>query len=123
MNPNGGLDRDTIERASRAAANQRHTFNADERATYVRAMVARVAEYKSQRKTIDEIKELLPEFVRDYKNLFEMITQPGGYNQQDLNIMLNMLQHMHRGSLSQHEASVIVGKRLYEKYGKKPSET
>jgi hypothetical protein len=120
MNPNGGLDRETIERASRAAANQRHTFNAADRATYVRSMVQRVAEYRAQRKTAEEIKELLPEFVRDYKNLFEMITSPDGYNQQDLAIMLNMLQHMHTGSLSQHEASVIVGKRLYERYGKQP---
>jgi hypothetical protein len=30
-----------------------------------------------------------------------------------------MLQHMDKGNLSQHEASVVVGKRLYEKYGRK----
>jgi hypothetical protein len=116
-NSASGLDPDTIMEASRQASQQRHTFNASERATYVKTMINRVEEYRRQRKSVDEIKELLPEFVRDYKHLFEMITSPEGYNQQDLNIMLNMLMHMHNGNLTQHDASVIVGKRLYEKYG------
>ena len=46
-----------------------------------------------------------------------MITSPSGYDKKNLDIMLTMLDHMGKGNLTQHDASVIVGKRLYEKYG------
>jgi hypothetical protein len=47
-----------------------------------------------------------------------MITSPNGFDTANLNIMLSMLDHMGNGNLTQHDASVIVGKRLYEKFGK-----
>jgi hypothetical protein len=82
-------------------------------------MVARVLEYRRERRTVDDIKELMPEFVEKYKHLFEMITAPEGFDQRNLDVMLAMLDRMGQGALSQHEASVIVGKRLFEKYGRK----
>jgi hypothetical protein len=81
-------------------------------------MVALTEEYTSQGMSIDDIKTRLPEFVEDYKHLFEMITAPQGYDKKNLEVMMAMLGHMKTGKLSQHDASVIVGKRLYEKYGK-----
>ena len=47
-----------------------------------------------------------------------MITDPAGFDEANLTTMLSMLEHMNKGNLSQHGASVIVGKRLYEKYGR-----
>jgi hypothetical protein len=99
--------------------NEPHNFNAAERAVYIRKMVACITKYMEENRSVEEIKSLLPEFHEQYKNLFEMITAPEGYDKNNLQIMLNMLDHMNTGSLSQHDASVIVGKRLYEKYGKK----
>lgn len=117
MSGQNPLDRESIEEASRRAANEPHQFDAADRARYVRAMIARVTEYMRDGKSVELIKEYVPEFVRDYQNLFEMITSPAGYDKRNLEIMLSMLDHMHSGRLSQHEASVIVGKRLYEKFG------
>ena len=111
------LDRQSYETAAREAAVKPHEFNAKDRAVYVRAMVTRTQEYLKERRTVDEIKELLPEFVRDYKHLFDMITDPAGYDASNLQVMLAMLDHMDSGNLTQHDASVIVGKRLYSKFG------
>lgn len=117
------IDRESYESAAKTAAQIPHQFNAKERAIYVRSMVATTIDYIRDRRTVDEIKELLPEFVRDYKHLFEVITDPAGYDASNLQIMLAMLDHMDSGNLTQHDASVIVGKRLYSKFGTKNTET
>ena len=111
------LDRESYESAAARAASEPLTFNANERATYVRAMVKRVLEYRRERKSVEEIKERLPEFAEEYKHLFEMITAPEGFDQRNLDVMLTMLDRMGQGSITQHQASVIVGKRLFDKYG------
>ena len=111
------LDRQSYENAAKEAMHKPHEFNAKDRAIYVRAMVTRTQEYVKERRSVDDIKELLPEFVRDYKHLFDMITDPAGYDASNLQVMLAMLDHMDSGNLTQHDASVIVGKRLYSKFG------
>jgi hypothetical protein len=100
------------------ASSETHAFNAKERADYINTMISCIKRYKNEGKTLEEIKELLPEFVEQYKSLFETLTNPAGYDESNLTTMLNMLKHMDKGDLSQHGASVIVGKRLYEKYGR-----
>lgn len=114
-----GLDKESVQSAVERAKAEVHTFNAKERVEYIRKMIACVEKYRNQNRSVEEIKQLLPEFYEQYKNLFEMLTAVEGYDQSNLNTMLAMLQHMDKGNLSQHEASVVVGKRLYEKYGKK----
>ena len=113
-----GLDKESVQNAVERAKMEAHTFNAKERVDYIRKMVACVDKYRAQNRSVEEIKGLLPEFYEQYKNLFEMVTAEEGYDESNLNTMLAMLQHMDKGNLSQHEASVVVGKRLYEKYGK-----
>ena len=115
--PVQGLDRETIEAASRRAQEEPLAFNPAERANYVKAMVLRTQEYMNQGMSIDDIKARLPEFAEGFKHLFEMITSPNGYDKKSLEVMMTMLGHMNNGKLSQHDASVIVGKRLYEKFG------
>ena len=112
------LNSESIEDASRRARSAPMEFNPKERSQYVRSMVARTIEYLREGKTADAIKERLPEFARDYTHLFEMITSPSGFDTKSLQVMLTMLEHMGNGNLSQHDASVIVGKRLYEQFGK-----
>jgi hypothetical protein len=114
-----GLDRESVQNAVERAKTELHTFNAKERVEYIRKMVACIHTYRSHNRSVEEIKGLLPEFYEQYKNLFEMVTAEEGYDESNLNTMLAMLQHMDKGNLSQHEASVVVGKRLYEKFGKK----
>ena len=98
------------------AANRPLDFEPKSRAQYVRDSIALVETYQAQRLSTEEIKEKVPTFARDYKNLFEMITQPGGYNKQSLKTMLAMLDRMGTGELTQHQASVIVGERLADTY-------
>ena len=117
--PSNPLDRENFQEASRRAAAEPHKFHAAERATYIRSMVERTKALLREGRSVEEIKQLLPEFVEYYQYLFEMITDPAGYDERNLQVMLSMLEHMHKGSLSQHDASVIVGKRLYEKYGRR----
>jgi len=116
----GTLNRENFETASRRAAQEPLAFNPNERSAYVKSMIELTLEHKRRGLTIPEIKEKVAEFAEKYENLFEMITSPSGYDKKNLDIMLTMLDHMGKGNLTQHDASVIVGKRLYEKYGGGP---
>lgn len=106
----------TFQESMAAAQTRGLDFPAAERASYVRAMVKCAIEYKEEGRSIAEIRERLPEFVRDYPNLFEMVTQEGGYDRNNLQTMLTMLERMGAGNLNQHQATVIVGQRLAQKY-------
>ena len=92
--PPPGLDRESIQSAVDRVKNEEHKFNAKERSIYVRNMVACTLKYKQQNRSVEEIKELLPEFVEQYKNLFETITDPNGFDENNLNTMFAMLEHM-----------------------------
>ena len=115
----GTLNRENFETASQRAAQEPLAFNPNERSAYVKSMIELTLEHKRRGLTIPEIKGKVAEFAEKYENLFEMITSPSGYDKKNLDIMLTMLDHMGKGNLTQHDASVIVGKRLYEKYGRK----
>ena len=111
-----GQDRRSDAERMEEAANRPLDFDPATRALYVRECVKQIEEYQAQGLNFDEIKTKVPTFARDYKNLFEMITNPRGYNKQDLKTMLAMLDRMGKGELSQHQASVIVGKRIADQY-------
>jgi len=110
------MDRRSDAERMAEAANRPLDFLPKERAQYVRDTIALIEKYQSEQLTTEQIKAKVPTFVRDYKNLFEMITMPGGYNKQSLKTMLVMLDKMGSGELTQHQASVIVGQRLADTY-------
>jgi hypothetical protein len=91
-------------------------FLPKERVAFVRSMVGTITGLRDQGKSIEELQEQFPEFAREYKNLFETITAPSGYDKQNLKIMLALMERMGDGQLSQHQASVIVGKKLADQY-------
>ena len=107
--------RSDVERMAEAA-NRPLDFQPKERAQYIRDSLDLIETYQQEGLSTEQIKEKVPTFVHDYKNLFEMVTQPGGYNKQSLKTMLTMLDRMGSGQLSQHQASVIVGQRLADTY-------
>jgi hypothetical protein len=112
------MERKSTREAMEEAKNRPLDFDPKERGKYVRSMIALVERFQSQGLLFDEIqaKPELKDFIRDYKNLFETITAPQGYDKQNLKVMLALLDRMGTGELSQHEASVIVGKRMADKY-------
>ena len=114
-------ERRNIREAISEAATQKHEFDANARATYIRDMIKDIEKYQAEGKNVDEIRQLMPTFFRDYKNLFEMVTSTNGYSKETLKTMLAMLDRMGSGDLTQHQASVIVGQRVAEKYIKTDS--
>lgn len=111
----------SFEQSLQEAENRPLDFPAAERAAYVRAMVARIKELQRAGRTANQIQELLPEFGRDYPQLFKMLTESEGADITMLNTMLGMLDRMGRGDLTPHQASVAVGQKLLQRYGGGPS--
>ncbi len=112
------MDRRSDAERMAEAANRPLNFEPKARAKYVRDSIDLIERCQANHMTLDEMKQVkdLELFIRDYKNLFEMVTQPGGYNKQSLKTMLAMLDRMGTGELTQHQASVIVGERLADTY-------
>lgn len=109
-------DRKNIRDAIAEAESTPLGFSPKERALFVRSMIVTITGLIEQGKPVDEIQQQFPEFARDYKNLFETITSPSGYDKQNLKVMLALMDRMGDGQLSQHQASVIVGKKLADQY-------
>ena len=109
----------SIEESIRDAQTRSLDFPATERAMYIKNMVNRLQELRAAGRSIPELKELLPEFHRDFPYLFEMITENPDFDQASLQTMIAMLERMGSGSLNHHDATVIVGQRLAAKYIKK----
>ena len=106
----------SLEDSLREAEVRPLDFPAAERAAYVRAMVTRTLQFKREGRSIEAIREALPEFARDYGHLFEMITGEDGFDTNHLNMMLTMLDRMGQGSLTHHQATTIVGDRTMKKF-------
>jgi hypothetical protein len=110
--PTGGP---SIEDSLREAETRSLDFPATERAIYIRAMVARTEEFKAAGKPLEYIKTQLPEFSRDYPHLFETVLQ-ADYDRNSLQTMLALMDRMGQGSMNHHQATLVVGKRLAQKY-------
>ena len=113
-----GVDRQSVEDAVREAEAKPLAFAPGARANYIRDMIRELNTLVNAGKTAEEIKVVpaLAKFAQDYPELFKKVIQ-----RQDLShlgIMLNALDKMEAGSLSQHQASILVGQRLVDKFVK-----
>ena len=113
-----GVDRQSVEDAVREAEAKPLGFAPGARANYVRDMIRDASALVSAGKTAEEIKALpaLAKFAQDYPELFKKVIQKQDLSH--LGVMLNALDKMEAGSLSQHEASILVGQRLVDKFVK-----
>jgi hypothetical protein len=111
-----GFNPDSIQEAAREAANAPTRFNATERSAMIRAHVSQIRRMVQEGKTVDQIKMVFPEFAKEYPNLLEMLTRPGGFDERSLSMMILMLDRMGSGNLSQHEASIKVGQHLLNRF-------
>jgi hypothetical protein len=109
------MQRQNTRQAMEEAANRPLDFDPKTRAQYVRDCVTQLEGYMAQGLSQEEITSRMSTFARDYKNLFETITSRQEYKQ-DLKMMLALLDRMGSGDLTQHQASVIVGKKVADKY-------
>ena len=89
-------------------------FNPKERASYVRKCLQDIHYSMAENVSEDDIRSKFQPFIDIYPELFKKII-----TKQDLTpiqSMLAMLDRMGEGSLSQHQASVIIGQKLVDKY-------
>jgi len=89
-------------------------FNPNERAKYVRQCLQDIHYCMAEDKSEEDIRSQFKPFIDLYPELFKKII-----TKQDLTpvqSMLAMLDRMGDGTLSQHQASIIIGQKLVDKY-------
>ena len=104
-----------LHESAATAVNAPTQFPAKERGQYLKDMVSQIEIYKADQRTEIFIREKMKDFVANYPKLFDMVMKPM-YDRTQLNVMIRMLEIMGSGELTQHQASLIVGKKLASTY-------
>ena len=110
------VSRQSIDEATEEAQSRTIDFDPNVRARFIRQMLNDMNKYINQGLSEDEIREKAPEFSDRYPELFKKII-----NKEDLSpiqSMLAMLDRMSEGTISQHQASMIVGQKLVDRFVK-----
>ena len=106
--------RQTIAEATAEAEARPLEYNPATRANHVRTVLRDIAQWMADGEAEEDIRTRVPDFVEEYPELFKKIIQ-----RQDLGPiqkMLTMLDRMGEGRLSQHQASIAVGKSLVDRF-------
>lgn len=106
--------RQSIEDATAEAEARPIEYDPAARAQFIRSMLRDIALWMSQGESEQVIRTRIPDFVEAYPELFKKMIQ-----RQDLSpiqSMLTMLDRMAEGHISQHQASVAIGKKLVDQY-------
>lgn len=110
------VDRQSVEEASQEAINRPLDFNPAERAALIRRMLDEIPRAMRREKREAALREEFKDFSEYYPELFKKILAKEDLT--PIRVMLSMLDRMADGSINQHQASVIVGERLVEKFVK-----
>ena len=106
--------RQSIAEATAEAEARPLEYDPATRASYIRTALRDIARWMADGESEEAIRERVPDFVEGYPELFKKIIQ-----RQDLapiQKMLTMLDRMAEGRLSQHQASIAVGKSLVDRF-------
>jgi hypothetical protein len=112
------VDKQSVEEATREAEAKPLEFAPGARAQYIRDNVKGIMTLVAAGKTGEQIKENKNHaaFAKDYPELFKKILEKQDLSH--LGAMLSALDKMESGSLSQHQASILVGQRLVDSFVK-----
>jgi hypothetical protein len=105
---------ESIDEATSKAESRSLDFNPRVRARFIREMIDDINIWLSQGLTEEQIREKVPEFAEKYPELFSKLIK-----QEDLSpiqSMLAMLDKMAEGNITQHQASIVIGKTLVDKF-------
>lgn len=108
------MERKSYDDAAAEASSRSLDFDPNVRARFIREMLNDIPRWMAQGLTEEQIREKVPEFADRYPELFTKIIQ-----KQDLSpiqSMLAMLDRMGEGNITQHQASIIIGKKLVDKF-------
>lgn len=108
------LDRRSVQESMAEAAQRPLDFDPAARATFIRDHLRLIAQLIEEEKTETEIRTQCHDFAMTYPELFKKIL--AGEDITQLQSMLHMMDQMARGQMSHHQASMIVGTRLAERY-------
>jgi hypothetical protein len=108
------VERQSFTDASNEAASRSLDFDPNVRARYIREMIRDIPLWLSQGLTEEKIREKVPDFSERYPELFQKIIKKEDLS--PIQSMLAMLDRMGNGSISQHQASIIIGKKLVDKF-------
>lgn len=106
--------RKSIDEATAEAEARPLDYDPAARARYIRSMMVDIPAWQEQGDSEEVIRTRASDFVERYPELFKKIV-----NKSDLtpiHNMLTMLDQMGDGRLNQHQASIIVGKKLVDRY-------
>ena len=108
------IERESIDEATSKAESRSLDFDPNVRARFIRETISDIQRWINQDLTEEQIREKVPEFAEKYPELFSKLIK-----KQDLSpiqSMLAMLDRMGEGNISQHQASIIIGKKLVDKF-------
>lgn len=105
---------ESIDEATSKAESRTLDFNPRIRAIFIREMIDDVNVWLSQGLTEEQIREKVPEFAEKYPELFSKLIKQDDLS--PIQSMLTMLDKMAEGNITQHQASIVVGKTLVDKF-------
>jgi hypothetical protein len=108
------LDRKSLTESINEAENAPLKFNPEERAALIRSTIDKIRELKISGVDDQQIFTEFSQFAEQYPRIFKCIL--AGEDTTTLVSMLALMDKMSTGSITQHQASVIVGKELANKY-------
>jgi hypothetical protein len=106
--------RKRIEEATAEAESRPLDYDPNARAGYIRSMLTDIPAWQEKGDSEEVIRARIPDFIERYPELFKKIIE-----KQDLSPihgMLSMLDKIGDGKINQHQASVIIGKKLVDQY-------
>lgn len=108
------MDRRSVQESMAEAAARPLDFDPATRAKFIRDSVKQIQYMLADDKTEADIRAACSSFASSYPELFKKLLT--GEDISQLNSMLHMLDQMATGNLTQHQASMIIGTRLAEKF-------
>jgi len=108
------IERQSYDQAAAEASTRSLTFDPNVRARFIREMLSTIPQWIAQGLTDEQIREKVPEFAEKYPELFSKIIQKEDLS--PIQSMLAMLDRMGEGNITQHQASIIIGKKLVDKF-------
>lgn len=108
------VERQSVEEAIAEANSRRIDYSPAERAAEIRRMMETIPQLLERGVTKDALLTVFEKEAKMYPQLFKKIVD--GEDLSPIRVMLAMLDKMQEGELNQHQASVIVGEKLLNKY-------
>jgi hypothetical protein len=108
------MHKKTMSEEIREAEERPLEFDPSARARYIRQMLQNIQLWISQGDSDEVIRTRASDFIEKYPELYKKLINKSDLS--PINSMLQMLDKMGNGTISQHQASVVVGKTLVDRY-------